>query len=110
MLSIRRRLRVRTSAFWIRAKEVPAPGPAEVRIKVKAIGINRAESMWRNDKSEACGARNRSVLLASGSTLQSRIDLKSLITGSNLACAKFLIFAPLKTQGVCDLLRGRNRE
>jgi NADPH:quinone reductase-like Zn-dependent oxidoreductase len=31
-------------------KEVAAPGPAEVRIKVKAIGINRAESMWRNDK------------------------------------------------------------
>src|ERR1700738_608222 len=28
---------------------VPAPGPAAVRIKVKAIGINRAESMWRND-------------------------------------------------------------
>jgi NADPH:quinone reductase-like Zn-dependent oxidoreductase len=26
------------------------PGPREVRIKVKAIGINRAESMWRNDK------------------------------------------------------------
>jgi NADPH:quinone reductase-like Zn-dependent oxidoreductase len=30
--------------------EVPAPGPHEVLIKVKAIGINRAESMWRNDK------------------------------------------------------------
>jgi NADPH:quinone reductase-like Zn-dependent oxidoreductase len=30
--------------------EVPFPGPHEVRIKVKAIGINRAESMWRNDK------------------------------------------------------------
>jgi NADPH:quinone reductase-like Zn-dependent oxidoreductase len=30
--------------------QVPAPGPAEVRIKVKAIGINRAESMWRNDE------------------------------------------------------------
>jgi len=30
--------------------EVPAPGPHEVRIDVKAIGINRAESMWRNDK------------------------------------------------------------
>jgi NADPH:quinone reductase-like Zn-dependent oxidoreductase len=29
--------------------EVPSPGPNEVRIKVKAIGINRAESMWRND-------------------------------------------------------------
>jgi NADPH:quinone reductase-like Zn-dependent oxidoreductase len=30
--------------------DVPGPGPHEVRIKVKAIGINRAESMWRNDK------------------------------------------------------------
>src|SRR5467141_4862055 len=30
--------------------EVSAPGPHEVRIKVKAIGINRADSMWRNDK------------------------------------------------------------
>src|SRR6201981_2812925 len=30
--------------------QVPFPGPCEVRIKVKAIGINRAESMWRNDK------------------------------------------------------------
>jgi NADPH:quinone reductase-like Zn-dependent oxidoreductase len=30
--------------------EVPSPGPHEVRIKVKAIGINRADSMWRNDK------------------------------------------------------------
>ncbi len=29
--------------------EVTAPGPAVVRIKVKAIGINRAESMWRTD-------------------------------------------------------------
>jgi NADPH:quinone reductase-like Zn-dependent oxidoreductase len=29
--------------------DVPAPGPSEVRIKVKAIGINRAESMWRTD-------------------------------------------------------------
>ena len=28
---------------------MPAPGPTEVRIKVKAIGINRAESMWRTD-------------------------------------------------------------
>jgi NADPH:quinone reductase-like Zn-dependent oxidoreductase len=31
-------------------KEVPAPGPNEVRIRVKAIGINRAESMWRCDQ------------------------------------------------------------
>jgi NADPH:quinone reductase-like Zn-dependent oxidoreductase len=30
--------------------DVPAPGPHEVRIKVKAIGINRADSMWRNNK------------------------------------------------------------
>jgi NADPH:quinone reductase-like Zn-dependent oxidoreductase len=30
--------------------EVPTPGPREVRIKVRAIGINRADSMWRNDK------------------------------------------------------------
>jgi NADPH:quinone reductase-like Zn-dependent oxidoreductase len=30
-------------------EEVASPGPSEVRIKVKAIGINRAESMWRND-------------------------------------------------------------
>ena len=30
--------------------EVPVPGPNEVRIEVKAIGINRADSMWRNDK------------------------------------------------------------
>jgi NADPH:quinone reductase-like Zn-dependent oxidoreductase len=30
--------------------EVPAPDPREVRIKVMAIGINRADSMWRNDK------------------------------------------------------------
>jgi NADPH:quinone reductase-like Zn-dependent oxidoreductase len=30
--------------------DVPGPGPHEVRIEVKAIGINRAESMWRNDK------------------------------------------------------------
>jgi NADPH:quinone reductase-like Zn-dependent oxidoreductase len=27
----------------------PTPGPTEVRIKVKAIGINRAEAMWRVD-------------------------------------------------------------
>jgi NADPH:quinone reductase-like Zn-dependent oxidoreductase len=34
---------------FIEAK-VRTPGPKEVRIRVKAIGINRAESMWRNDK------------------------------------------------------------
>jgi NADPH:quinone reductase-like Zn-dependent oxidoreductase len=28
---------------------VPAPGPKEVRVIVKAIGVNRAESMWRQD-------------------------------------------------------------
>src|SRR6202789_721963 len=30
--------------------DIPAPGPREVRINVKAIGLNRADSMWRNDK------------------------------------------------------------
>ena len=30
--------------------KVKAPGPHEVRIKVKAIGLNRAESMWRCDQ------------------------------------------------------------
>ena len=29
---------------------VPTPAPTEVRIKVKAIGLNRAESMWRRDE------------------------------------------------------------
>jgi len=29
--------------------QTPAPGPTEVRIKVKAIGVNRAEAMWRVD-------------------------------------------------------------
>lgn len=29
---------------------VPEPGPGEVRINVKAIGINRAEAMWRADQ------------------------------------------------------------
>jgi NADPH:quinone reductase-like Zn-dependent oxidoreductase len=29
--------------------QVPPPGPSQVRIKVKAIGINRAEAMWRVD-------------------------------------------------------------
>jgi len=28
---------------------IRAPGPTEVRIKVRAIGINRAEAMWRTD-------------------------------------------------------------
>ena len=31
-------------------ESVPEPGPNEVRIKVKAIGINRAEAMWRIDQ------------------------------------------------------------
>ncbi len=30
--------------------EVPVPAQHEVRIKVKAIGLNRAESMWRKDQ------------------------------------------------------------
>jgi len=30
--------------------EVPAPGPQKFASEVKAIGINRAESMWRNDR------------------------------------------------------------
>ena len=30
-------------------REVAAPGPTELRVKVKAIGLNRAESMWRSD-------------------------------------------------------------
>ncbi len=30
-------------------KTIPEPGPNEVRIQVKAIGINRAEAMWRVD-------------------------------------------------------------
>jgi NADPH:quinone reductase-like Zn-dependent oxidoreductase len=30
--------------------EVPLPGPGEVRIRVKAIGLNRAEAMWREDQ------------------------------------------------------------
>jgi NADPH:quinone reductase-like Zn-dependent oxidoreductase len=32
----------------IRDIAVRAPGPDEVRIQVKAIGLNRAEAMWRN--------------------------------------------------------------
>jgi NADPH:quinone reductase-like Zn-dependent oxidoreductase len=31
-------------------ESVRAPGSGEVRIKVKAIGLNRAESMWRKDQ------------------------------------------------------------
>ncbi|CAD6520438.1 L-threonine 3-dehydrogenase [Paraburkholderia hiiakae] len=31
-------------------ESVRAPGPGEVRITVKAIGLNRAESMWRTDQ------------------------------------------------------------
>jgi NADPH:quinone reductase-like Zn-dependent oxidoreductase len=30
-------------------EQVAAPAPHEVRIKVKAIGLNRADVMWRND-------------------------------------------------------------
>jgi NADPH:quinone reductase-like Zn-dependent oxidoreductase len=32
--------------------QVPAAGPHEVRIKFKAIGINRADSMWRQDATQ----------------------------------------------------------
>lgn len=31
----------------IEEAEIPAPGPDEIRIRVKAIGLNRADSMWR---------------------------------------------------------------
>jgi NADPH:quinone reductase-like Zn-dependent oxidoreductase len=30
--------------------DVPEPGPGQVRIRVKAIGLNRAESMWRRNQ------------------------------------------------------------
>ena len=30
-------------------EEVRSPGPSEVRVTVKAIGVNRAEAMWRVD-------------------------------------------------------------
>src|SRR5713101_1973010 len=30
--------------------EVPEAGPGQVRIRVKAIGLNRAESMWRENQ------------------------------------------------------------
>jgi NADPH:quinone reductase-like Zn-dependent oxidoreductase len=36
--------------FEFSGTQVPAPGPHEVRIKIKAIGIHRAESMWRKDQ------------------------------------------------------------
>ena len=37
---------------FLKFKEVSDPQPAagEVRISVKAIGLNRAESMWRHDE------------------------------------------------------------
>src|SRR5258708_12187766 len=31
----------------IETLDIPAPGPQEVRIQVKAIGINRADTMYR---------------------------------------------------------------
>ena len=34
------------------ATQVPAAGPHEVRIKFQAIGINRADSMWRQDATQ----------------------------------------------------------
>ena len=30
--------------------DVPEAGPGQVRIRVKAIGLNRAESMWRRNE------------------------------------------------------------
>lgn len=30
--------------------ETPLPGPGEVRVSMKAIGLNRAESMWRSNE------------------------------------------------------------
>src|SRR5258706_9059105 len=30
--------------------DIPEAGPGQLRIRVKAIGLNRAESMWREDK------------------------------------------------------------
>jgi NADPH:quinone reductase-like Zn-dependent oxidoreductase len=30
--------------------QIPAPDPREIRITVKAIGLNRADAMWRNDR------------------------------------------------------------
>src|SRR5258708_810363 len=30
--------------------DIPEAGPGQVRIRVKAIGLNRAESMWRHDE------------------------------------------------------------
>ncbi|AXC10034.1 Quinone oxidoreductase [Acidisarcina polymorpha] len=30
--------------------DIPAPGPNEVRIRARALGLNRAESMWRSGK------------------------------------------------------------
>ena len=36
--------------------EVPEAGPGQVRIRVKAIGLNRAESMWRENTSSRSGS------------------------------------------------------
>ncbi|WP_160109506.1 zinc-dependent alcohol dehydrogenase family protein [Pseudomonas izuensis] len=36
------------SVLKLEAVDVPAPGPGEVQIEVKAIGLNRAEVMFRN--------------------------------------------------------------
>src|SRR5277367_4068805 len=33
----------------LKTVDVPEPGPGEVRLRIKAIGINRAEAMWRRD-------------------------------------------------------------
>lgn len=34
----------------IEGADVPLPGPGEIRIRAKALGLNRAESMWRSGK------------------------------------------------------------
>jgi NADPH:quinone reductase-like Zn-dependent oxidoreductase len=42
--------------------EAPNPGANEIRIRVKAIGLNRAESMWRLDEYVEPVARFPAVL------------------------------------------------
>src|ERR1700730_15750230 len=52
--------------------QAPAPGPNEVRIKVKAIGINRAEAMWRvDDSSSASSFRQVSAMRPQAPSTQS---------------------------------------
>jgi NADPH:quinone reductase-like Zn-dependent oxidoreductase len=45
-----RRIAGGPEVFEFSGTQVPAPGSHEVRIKIKAIGIHRAESMWRKDQ------------------------------------------------------------